>query len=100
MHFSGLWLQGRPNEDGCLVAGYSPGPHHASRTRSAEIRRPGCAQKAVGRDARARRPFYRDQISEAPFTIIYSFDDDELRLYFIVHASSDLNALNPADVEW
>ena len=35
-----------------------------------------------------------------PFCILYDFDDDELRVHFIVHAHSDLRRLDPAHVVW
>jgi plasmid stabilization system protein ParE len=43
---------------------------------------------------------YAYPVSKTPFTIVYRFDDDELRILFIVHRHADRQQLNPSDVEW
>ena len=39
-------------------------------------------------------------ISKTPFAVLYDFDDNELRIYFIVHARADRSSIDPASVEW
>jgi hypothetical protein len=39
-------------------------------------------------------------ISGTPFTVVYEYDDDELRVLFIVHQRADRRRLDPSDVEW
>lgn len=46
------------------------------------------------------KPYYRFDVSDSPFAVIYSFDDDILDVHFIVHKSSDTRSLTPSDVEW
>ena len=48
----------------------------------------------------AGQHFLHYPVSNTPFTVIYEFDDDELRVLFIVHQRQDRRLLNPADVEW
>ena len=45
-------------------------------------------------------PFHHYEVRDTPFVVIYEFDDDELRVLFIVHKSQDRRSLNPADVDW
>ena len=39
-------------------------------------------------------------ISKTPFVVLYDFDDNELRVHFILHKHADLTALDPTSVEW
>lgn len=39
-------------------------------------------------------------VSKTPFLIVYEYDDTDLRVLFIVHASQDRRHLNPSTVEW
>lgn len=39
-------------------------------------------------------------ISKTPFVAIYDFDDDELRVHFIVHGRADRSRLDANDVVW
>jgi hypothetical protein len=39
-------------------------------------------------------------ISRTPFVVLYDFDDEELRLHFVVHKRADRRRLDPGDVEW
>ena len=48
----------------------------------------------------AGKNFYAYAVSDTPFTIVYRFDDIELRVLFIVHQSADRTRLDPAKVRW
>jgi hypothetical protein len=50
------------------------------------------------RDARLGLHLYT--ISKTPFLVLYDFDDDEVRLHFIVHQRSDRTHINPKSVDW
>ncbi len=39
-------------------------------------------------------------ISNTPFAVLYEFDDLELRIHFIVPASSHLTEIDPLSAEW
>ena len=39
-------------------------------------------------------------IGKTPFLVLYDFDDDELRLHFIVHQRSDRSYIDPKSVDW
>ena len=39
-------------------------------------------------------------ISRTPFTLLYDFDEIELRVHFIVPARADRTRIDPATVEW
>jgi plasmid stabilization system protein ParE len=39
-------------------------------------------------------------VSRTPFVVLYDFDDEELRLHFVVHKRADRRRLDPGDVEW
>jgi hypothetical protein len=39
-------------------------------------------------------------ISKTPFVVLYDFDDDELRMHFVVHKGASLKALDPKSAEW
>ena len=47
-----------------------------------------------------RYKFYYYPVSGTPFTVIYEYDDGELRVLFIVHQRADRRSLEPAAVEW
>jgi plasmid stabilization system protein ParE len=47
-----------------------------------------------------RKPFFHYPVSNTPFTVIYQYDDAELRVLFIVHNRANRRNLKPADVEW
>lgn len=47
-----------------------------------------------------RRKLYHYEVSDAPFVIVYQFDDDELRVLFIVHKRADRRRLKAANAEW
>ena len=61
---------------------------------------PRLAQQPRAGTSSNGEPFYHYQVRNTPFTVIYEFDDDELRVLFIAHKSQDRRLLNPADVEW
>jgi plasmid stabilization system protein ParE len=48
----------------------------------------------------SRRNFYHYPVADTPFTVVYEFDDSELRVLFILHQRADRRRLDPADVEW
>jgi mRNA-degrading endonuclease RelE of RelBE toxin-antitoxin system len=39
-------------------------------------------------------------VTKTPFVIAYDFDDDELRVHFVLHASADRRLIDPGDVDW
>jgi mRNA-degrading endonuclease RelE of RelBE toxin-antitoxin system len=39
-------------------------------------------------------------ISRTPFVVLYDFDDDDLRLHFVVHKRADRRKIDPADIQW
>ncbi len=43
---------------------------------------------------------YHYPVSNTPFTVVYQYDDVELRVIFIVHSRADRHSLDPAGVEW
>jgi hypothetical protein len=47
-----------------------------------------------------RKSFYHYPVSGTPFTVIYEYDDSELRVLFIVHQSANRKRLKTTDVEW
>lgn len=47
-----------------------------------------------------RRNFYHYPVSGTPFTVVYEYDDAELRVLFVVHQRADRHRLDPAAVEW
>jgi plasmid stabilization system protein ParE len=47
-----------------------------------------------------RKSFYHYPVSGTPFTVVYEYDDTELRVLFIVHQSANRKRLKIADVEW
>jgi hypothetical protein len=48
----------------------------------------------------SRRGFYHYPITDTPFTVVYEYDDAELRVLFIVHQRADRRRLDPTAVEW
>ena len=47
-----------------------------------------------------RRKFRHYPVFGTPFTVVYEYDDDELRVLFIVHQHADRRRLDPSAVEW
>jgi mRNA-degrading endonuclease RelE of RelBE toxin-antitoxin system len=43
---------------------------------------------------------YTHAIAGTPFVVIYDFDDEELRVFFIVHGHADRARIDPDAVEW
>jgi hypothetical protein len=39
-------------------------------------------------------------VSGTPFALIYDFDEEELRVHFIVPARADRTRIDPMSVEW
>ena len=39
-------------------------------------------------------------ISRTPFVVLYDFDDDELRVHFILHRSANLGDLDSTSADW
>ena len=39
-------------------------------------------------------------VSKTPFVVVYEYDDDELRVLFILHKSADRRRLDPSQVTW
>jgi hypothetical protein len=48
----------------------------------------------------ADRSFCYYPVSDTPFTVVYEYDETDLRILFIVHSRADRRRLDPADVEW
>lgn len=40
------------------------------------------------------------QVSDVPFVLLYDFDESELRVHLIVHASADRTQVDLSSVEW
>ena len=55
-------------------------PHHGLRTRG--------------------KPFLHYPVQYTPFTIVYEYDDKELRILFILHKRADRQQLDLTDVTW
>ncbi len=47
-----------------------------------------------------RRKFHHYPVSGTPFTVVYEYDDAELRVLFIVHQRTDRRRLDSSAVEW
>ena len=43
---------------------------------------------------------YTCHVSKTPFVLVYEYDNEELRVLFIVHQRADRRRLDPASVEW
>ncbi len=54
--------------------------------------------RTAGRDHRLGLHVYA--ISQTPFVVLYDFDDDELRVYFVVHGRADRQLLDRSAVTW
>jgi hypothetical protein len=39
-------------------------------------------------------------VSRTPFVVLYDYDDDEVRINFILHRRASLDELDPASVDW
>ena len=39
-------------------------------------------------------------VTNVPFVLAYDFDNDELRIHFVLHASADRRLVDPSDIEW
>jgi plasmid stabilization system protein ParE len=39
-------------------------------------------------------------VTKTPFVLAYDFDNDELRIHFVLHAGADRRHVDPGDVEW
>ena len=39
-------------------------------------------------------------VSQTPFVVLYDFDDDDLRVHFVLHRNADLSELDVAAVDW
>ena len=46
------------------------------------------------------RSFFHHRVAKTPFTVVYDFDENELRILFIVHSRADRRRLDPVSVEW
>lgn len=40
------------------------------------------------------------QVSDVPFVLLFDFDEDELRVHLIVHASADRTQIDLSSIEW
>ena len=47
-----------------------------------------------------RRKLYHYPVTKTPFTVVYEYDNAELRVLFIVHQHADRRRLDPKAVEW
>jgi hypothetical protein len=47
-----------------------------------------------------RRNVRHYPVSGTPFTVVYEYDDDELRVLFVVHQHADRRRLDSSNVEW
>ena len=45
-------------------------------------------------------PFSRRAVRGTPFILLYSFDDNEVQIHFVIHISANPNNVNPAEVTW
>ncbi|AHB50245.1 hypothetical protein W911_12075 [Hyphomicrobium nitrativorans NL23] len=39
-------------------------------------------------------------VTHTPFTLVYDFDEAELRIHFVLHQRADRGSLDPGDVAW
>jgi plasmid stabilization system protein ParE len=39
-------------------------------------------------------------VSRTPFSVLYDYDDQELRVHFVIHSHSDLSGIDPMTVVW
>ncbi len=58
----------------------------------------------LARNPRRPKDRYLDiwsyEVTGAPFVLLYDFDDDDLRVHLIVHASADRTLIDLSTVEW
>ncbi len=47
-----------------------------------------------------KRSMLHYHVRGTPFIVVYEYDDDELRVLFIVHKRSDRRRLDPGSVDW
>jgi mRNA-degrading endonuclease RelE of RelBE toxin-antitoxin system len=47
-----------------------------------------------------RLGLYVYAVSRTPFVLIYDFDDEELRVHFIVYGRADRNNIDPLSADW
>ena len=47
-----------------------------------------------------RRKIRHYPVPGTPFTVVYEYDDAELRVLFIIHQRADRSRLDPSAVEW
>ena len=40
------------------------------------------------------------QIGKTPFVVLFEYDDNELRIHFVVHNRADRSRIDPAGIEW
>jgi plasmid stabilization system protein ParE len=64
----------------CVSSYLATYPHHGLRT-------PG-------------QTFRHYPVADTPFTVVFEYDDAEVRVLFIVHQRADRRQLNRADVAW
>lgn len=46
------------------------------------------------------KDFYRYDVSNTPFAVIYQFDDQFENVHFIIHKHADTRLLHTSDVAW
>jgi plasmid stabilization system protein ParE len=39
-------------------------------------------------------------VSRTPFSVLYDYDDRELRVHFVIHSRADLSGIDPGAVVW
>jgi plasmid stabilization system protein ParE len=49
-------------------------------------------------DRRLKLHFY--PVTKTPLVVVYDFDDDELRIHFVLHSGADRRLIDPGDIEW
>jgi mRNA-degrading endonuclease RelE of RelBE toxin-antitoxin system len=48
----------------------------------------------------AQLGLYVYPVSQTPFVVLYDFDNDQLRVHFIVHEHADRKRIDPKSVVW
>ena len=87
-----LLIQGLPKFGAALMA--------EMRDRVADTIRDRLAPYPATKKRNRKLGLFVLTLRRPPFAIVYDFDDDELRIYFIVHAHADLRRLDPTQVVW
>lgn len=64
-----------------------------------------CIEQMLANNPATRRRdpeigFYTYPVTGTPFVLVYDFDDSELRIHYIFHASADRSTLDLTDIEW